>query len=298
MNRRAKILSGLNLQAMTGAEIGPLSRPLVRPTDGQVIYVDYTDTETLRARYAHDPEVDPAALVEVGGIWGDNTLLEALGAKVDYIVASHVIEHVPDLVTWIGELVSALKPGGEIRLAVPDKRYSFDFRRRETVMADVLPAYETRARRPMPAQIRDFVMNMSPVSPVARWTGKGADAPTQYTPEQAHTISDAVCANDEYNDVHCWVFTPASFARLMRDLVTAKLIAVECTMFYDTAPGQLEFIVGMKPGSNAGTWSAMEARCKDRQRSPLIRLHPGVLRSHAAAAFPAVASIVKGIIRR
>jgi SAM-dependent methyltransferase len=298
MNRRAKILSGLNLQAMKGAEIGALTRPLVRRTDGRVIYVDHADTETLRQKYAADPQVNQAAFVDVGGVWGDNTLLEALGTPVDYIVASHVIEHVPDLVTWLGELVSALKPGGEIRLAVPDKRFTFDFRRKETAMADVLPAYESRARRPMPAQVEDFVMNMTPVLPVTRWIGKGDDAPRQFTPEQARDVARAAAANDEYNDVHCWVFTPASFARLMRDLVRANLIAVECTMFFDTAPGQLEFIVGMKPGNNAGTWSAMEARCIDRQHSPLIRLHPGILRSNAAAAFPAVASIVKGLIRR
>jgi SAM-dependent methyltransferase len=298
VNRRAKILAGLRLDALTGAEIGALTRPLVRRSDGPVIYVDHTDTESLRMKYANDPLVDPKAFVKVGGIWGDNTLLEALGTKVDYIVASHVIEHVPDLVTWIGELVSALKQGGEIRLAVPDKRFTFDFRRRDTVMADVLPAYEARARRPMPQQVEDFILHVTPVLSVTRWIGKGDDAPRQFTPEQARAIAHAAAVNEDYNDVHCWVFTPASFARLMGNLVRANLIAVECTMFYDTAPSQLEFIVGMKPGNNAGTWSTMEARCRDLQGSPLIRLHPGMLRSNAAAAFPGVASIVKQLIRR
>ncbi len=50
----------------------------------------------------------------------------------DLLVASHVIEHVPDLITWLREIASVLKPTGQARLAIPDRRYTFDLLRVET----------------------------------------------------------------------------------------------------------------------------------------------------------------------
>lgn len=297
MNRREKILAGLDLKSMTGAEIGALSRPVVRREDGAVLYVDHADTDTLRAKYRDDPLVDTFAIVDVSGVWGDKTLLEALGTKVDYIVASHVIEHVPDLVTWINELVSAMTDRGEIRLVVPDKRFTFDFRRRETVLSDVIPAYEARARAPMSAQVLEFALNMTPVSPADRWLGKGDSAPTRYTPDQARGYAED-SVNHTYKDVHCWVFTPASFARLMFEMNAAGLIELECAMFYDTMPGQLEFIVGLRRGSNARSWRKMEEQCRDWERDRLVRFHPRVVRGLIAGSFPNLASQVKRLIRR
>ena len=51
----------------------------------------------LRLRYANDPHVDVTQIVEIDAVWGEKTILDALDDKlVDYIIASHVIEHVPD----------------------------------------------------------------------------------------------------------------------------------------------------------------------------------------------------------
>ncbi|MEX3900116.1 methyltransferase domain-containing protein [Paraburkholderia sp. BR10954] len=47
--------------------------------------------------------------------------------KFDYVIASHVIEHVLDLVGWVHSLLAALKHAGRIVLAVPDRRYTFDY---------------------------------------------------------------------------------------------------------------------------------------------------------------------------
>ena len=63
--------------------------------------------------------VNPDLIVETDAIWGDQALLGALKRPVDFIVASHVVEHVPDLVTWLSELHSALTEGGQVRLCSP-----------------------------------------------------------------------------------------------------------------------------------------------------------------------------------
>ena len=67
MDRRDKLLQGLDLRTMAGLEIGALCRPLVTKSDGNITYVDYTDTQTLRDRYRQDPNVDIDAIVDVLG---------------------------------------------------------------------------------------------------------------------------------------------------------------------------------------------------------------------------------------
>src|SRR5690242_513443 len=98
MDRRQKLLEGLAVATSLGAEIGALCRPFVTREDGRVLYVDHASTEDLKFKYRIDPDVPQEAIVEVDAVWGGQSLLEALGTKVDYIVASHVVEHVPDLI--------------------------------------------------------------------------------------------------------------------------------------------------------------------------------------------------------
>ena len=133
-SRRDKILASLDLPALDGVEIGALSVPLVTPAEGPIFYVDYKGTDALQEHYRHSPNIDASSIVNVDGIWGDKTLAECLGPfrSVDYVVASHVIEHTPDLITWLGEIRQVLRPDGTLRLAIPDRRYSFDYLRAET----------------------------------------------------------------------------------------------------------------------------------------------------------------------
>jgi hypothetical protein len=90
--RRSRILAGLDLVHLVGVEIGALDKPLVTRGMGQILYVDHADTATLRQKYASQASVSAEQIVEVDGIWGTNTLVEAIGGRtVDYVIASHVI---------------------------------------------------------------------------------------------------------------------------------------------------------------------------------------------------------------
>ncbi len=252
LGRREKILSGLNLSGLDGVEIGPLAWPLVRKHEGNVIYVDFADAEFLKNKYRDSGTVPLEQIVEVDAIWGANTLQQAIGERsVDYIIASHVIEHVPDLLGWLSELSAILKPDGQIRLAIPDRRFSFDYLRRETSLADILSAYLVKARVPQPVQIFDFVLNYVDVDKNAAWEDS-------FDPEllqRKNTFEDArplaeKSLQGEYIDVHCWVFTPRTFAQLFAELANQRLIDMECTSFFDTAPGEYEFFVTLKKSND------------------------------------------------
>ena len=85
-----------------GLEIGPLENPMVLKCGSAVRYVDFTDADSLRASLP--PGIDPARVPDVDIIWGESPLLDSADGPVDYVLASHVIEHVPDLVGWLLEV--------------------------------------------------------------------------------------------------------------------------------------------------------------------------------------------------
>ncbi len=249
LTRREKILGGLNLESLVGIEIGPLCRPIVTKQESNVIYVDHADATELRKKYASEPTVDVTQIVEVDAVWGQATLQEAIGGdtKVDYVVASHVIEHVPDLIGWLQEIGSVLRVNGEVKLAVPDKRYTFDYLRRESQFVDAVNAYLLRARIPSPFFLLDHFLNFRTIDHVEAWEGtlKLCYEPTyEIFRDAVHIAREAI--EGRYCDAHCWVFTPASFAQLFALGCRLGLIEFSCEDFYDTERSEIEFFVNMR----------------------------------------------------
>jgi SAM-dependent methyltransferase len=253
-SRRDRILAGLDTKTLRGLEIGALASPLVLPSEGEIRFVDHVDTDALREKYRLDPSVDIANIAEVGAVWGSQTLQDCLGQddKVDYVLASHVIEHVPDLVTWLAEIRSVLRPGGSLRLAVPDRRFTFDYLRSESKIHDVLDAYIRRARAPLPRLILEHFSLARRVDREAAWDG--ALDPAQL--RRFHDLQDGLAvARDAltegtYYDVHCWVFTPESFAALCAEMASLNLLGLACDFLFETRRNEFEFIVGMNPSDD------------------------------------------------
>lgn len=264
MNRKKCLLQGLDTRQSVGIEIGPLANPTVRKSEGVIYYVDYADTDFLQNRYKDDPNVDINKIVPIDVIWGKNSLNEAInGRLVDYIIAAHVIEHVPDLITWLDELHSVLRAGGQVRLAIPDKRYSFDCLRNESRLCDVLGAYLVRARIPQPREILDFCLNKVGVDAGGAWRGEinYSKLEREFTFDGAMWLAQDVIKNGTYHDVHCWVFTPNSLAILFHELAKAGLLKFACLGFIDTEYGQLEFFLTLKASSDQNviirSWAEM-----------------------------------------
>src|SRR3954463_2381400 len=134
--RRRFLLGPRATPALTGLEIGPRVAPLVRKSEGEIYYVDFADTEFIKSSQ-FDPSVRVQDIVDVDIVWNQLPLRQAVGREVDYIVASHVVEHVPDFIGWLAELHEALKTGGTLGLAVPDHRFCFDRYRVESGLSEM-----------------------------------------------------------------------------------------------------------------------------------------------------------------
>lgn len=249
---RDKVVAGLDLRALTGLEIGPLTAPMVRKDEGPIFYVDHADTATLIEKYRCDPKIDPARVVPVDFVWGERTLRDCVGPErtMDYVLASHVIEHVPDLVGWLAEIGSVLAADGQVRLAIPDRRFTFDFLRRESTLADVLDASIRGARAPLPRAILDHFLNYAEVDKDAAWRGEidPASLVRAHPPQFALEVARRCFETGAYQDTHCWVFTPSSFASLGRELVGMGQLALACERLEPTEPGTFEFVVALRKG--------------------------------------------------
>ncbi|MGE5648160.1 MAG: methyltransferase domain-containing protein [Acidobacteriota bacterium] len=109
-----------------GVEIGALGRPFPVRSGVHVWHVDRCDCGTLRRQY---PEVSNVVLPDV---LADAASLPFAEASLDFVIASHVLEHLPFPLAALADWYAALRPGGVLLLKIPDKRYTFDARRRRT----------------------------------------------------------------------------------------------------------------------------------------------------------------------
>lgn len=229
-----------------GLEIGPRDAPLLVRPRHEVRYVDYASTEVLRANQ-HAACVRCDEMVEVDLVWGTEPLGALNGGPADFIVASHVVEHVPDLIGWLAELAEALRPGGLLGLVIPDKRFTFDALRKPSVVAEAVEAYLQGLRQPSLRQIFDAASLSIDVDVAEAW--RGDFHPESRRAEVLERLGRALGlvrrlqAEPGYRDAHCWVFTPESFLDLAEELATLQLFPFRIDGFYPTPPGTLEFMV-------------------------------------------------------
>jgi SAM-dependent methyltransferase len=228
-----------------GLEVGPLASPVVPRTLGDVYYADHLATDDLIAKYATDPGVDERKIVSTDFVWGSNTLAEAAAsaAPFDYVVACHVLEHVPDLVGWINEVASVLRPGGRLSLAMPDRRYTFDVRRRDTDISELVEAYLLHLRRPAVRATFDHFYRFVVVDPGAIWAGLPGHNDPAPDAETALAAATKVATTDAYLDTHCWVFSDSRFVALIGTLMQMGLVDMPFAAFRPTQPGDHEFFV-------------------------------------------------------
>jgi len=204
-----------------GLEIGPSYNPIVPKREGyRVEVVDHLDTVALRAKYANEANVDATKIEEVDHVWHGEPLSELVGReRFDYIVASHVIEHTPDMLGFLEECAAMLKPDGELVLVVPDRRKCFDFFRPVSSTGDVLQARLERRSRHAPGSAFDQIANCATLDGAAGWmSASRGQLGFLHTVDQAAQLFDLVATSSDYIDCHAWVFTPSSFRLILKDL--------------------------------------------------------------------------------
>jgi SAM-dependent methyltransferase len=273
VDRRARILSLIDPATMRGVEVGPSFSPIVPKAGGaDVTVVDHTDAASLREKYrVHGVDVD--AIEDVDVIWSGGPLKPVLEhrAPFDFIIASHVIEHLPDPLGFLGDCEALLAPGGVLSLVVPDSRYSFDCLRPLTSIGQWVDAHLSGRTRHTAGTVLDHTLHAAKRGEIS-WHA-ASDVPLAMVHQRDHVdaMFELSSTTDEYVDVHAWVFTPPSFRYLVDMARTLGMTSFVVAEQHDTVGA--EFYVTLRvPGEPVD--EAERARAFDERLSVLTAVHP------------------------
>lgn len=235
-SRIDKALSMVDRKGL-GLEIGPSHNPIAPKKAGfNVRILDHATQAELIAKYrGHGVNLDN--IEEVDYVWHGEPLCELVGdePRYDWIIASHVIEHTPDLVDFLQQCERLLKPDGILSLVIPDKRYCFDYFRWPSSTGDVLQAYFEKRRRHTPGTVFDYFSMASSLNGNIAWGQNQSGAIALiHTLAEAKNMMEASAQGSEYVDVHQWRFTPASLRLILSDLQALHLVTLSEISSFDT----------------------------------------------------------------
>jgi SAM-dependent methyltransferase len=238
LSRFEKITSSLNMQGL-GLEIGPSHNPVAPKKENFNVHVlDHLDAEGLKSKYiGHDAlGVDVNNIEEVDFVWSGEPLPDLIGKTecYDWIIASHVIEHVPDMIGFLQQCEKLLTPNGKLSLVIPDKRFCFDYLSPLTSAGQFIDAHEQKRTRPSVGQVFDHFANACSQNNAITWVNspdETASIQVLHPFQQAMDLGLHWIESGDYIDVHCWRFTPESFELLLSDFRKLKLLqlTVDCS---------------------------------------------------------------------
>lgn len=237
LSRFEMICGSLNLKGW-GVEVGPSYNPVLPKKQGySVVVVDHMSADELREKYKVW-NVDTSQVEDVDIVWKDGPFAAAFEKQdhFDFIVASHVIEHIPDPIRFLQECEKILNSEGKISLVVPDKRFCFDYYQPLTTTGEWVEAYlENHKVHPLRKHFNHFAYAVTKGGAIA-W-GESGDSKVTL---QDHTLRDAMSAaekqhlSDDYHDTHGWYFTPESFCMVLRELQDLGLVNFSIHTLYPT----------------------------------------------------------------
>ena len=167
-----------------GVEIGALWRRAPVAAGARVWYVDRLAAQDVARHYAEVGHAVPVNVV------ADAARLPFREASLDFIIASHVLEHLPFPLSGLRHWYALVKTGGHLLLRIPDKRYTFDRRRTRTSLQHLL-AEEAR-----PA-------NFDRRAHFAEWLEK-VEGQAKGTAEFTRSL-EALIAKDYSIHYHAWI---------------------------------------------------------------------------------------------
>lgn len=230
MDRKAEILKGIERKQL-GIEVAPWGAPMAPKREGyNVKILDVFDKKTLLERARADANIPPdqyEAIEEVDFVGGAPEIAEIIPAELhgtfDYIICSHVLEHMPDPIKFLQGCQVILRPGGLLSMAVPDARACFDYFRPHTTVGEWLEAHIQKRQRPVYRQVFD----LHAYSAAARIGDQNAIAFNLGHDQEKIVVTGDLSASyqawlaengsGKYNDTHCTVVTPASLELLITE---------------------------------------------------------------------------------
>jgi len=240
-SREEKVLHYLDRSGL-GLEIGPSHNPIAPKRLGFNVHIlDHLSAAGLREKYADHAlfGVRIENIEEVDFVWNGEDLRDLIGRTgcYDWIISSHVIEHVPDVVSHLQQCETLIKRNGFISLVIPDMRYCFDSLGSVSTTGDFLDAYYLKRTRPSLGMIFDHFASACQLNQKIAWDSKEPTNNYQLMHDftSVKELCEHVQTKQEYIDTHCWRFTPKSFELIIGDLQRLGLLNVSIVGSFETS---------------------------------------------------------------
>jgi predicted SAM-dependent methyltransferase len=145
----------------TGLELGALHHPYTAPLSA--IETRYVDRWTPAEAKELFPELGEVEFTAADHIVDLNTerLSMIEDESQDFVVASHVLEHVANPLALLTDMYRVLRPGGTVIILLPDMRRMSDFRRTPTTVEHLVDEYLRDVREVDEAHLDEYARNVN-----------------------------------------------------------------------------------------------------------------------------------------
>lgn len=240
-------------------EFGPLIRPLVSRDDyPNIFFADVRNTDEIKKLYTTNDYLEATGLdVDINSVAEiDYVITKSYTEtfknekKFDVVYLSHVIEHMPDVISFLKDVANILNKEGKLVLIYPDARYCFDHFRNGTTFIDAFDIYKHKTMNAK--AVFDFTYNvLHENDPAVFWGKKNvAELLPRNQFKDAIKSYDKAFVNELPEDVHFWPFSDYQFIKFLYDMDRAGLLDFEVSDFHETQVNTQEFMIVLTPKKN------------------------------------------------
>ncbi len=221
-----------------GLELGPGHLPFPVPDASRVAYVDRWEPDD-NARLFPELGVEATFPKPDFAVDLNADLLSAVpSSSQDFVIASHILEHVADPIGLLADIARVLRPGGHAIVLLPDRRRTFDHDRPPTPLEHVASDYTLRVREVDDEHIAEFIATIHGEAAVTN------ESVARFRRRSIH--------------VHCW--TDTEFDCVLSYCTDQLGQPWRIVEKIPTGPSAIEFGLVIKRGSPVFTWLGRQSR--------------------------------------